>query len=60
MLNLKRVWKNYEEVGSLNAMVNLFGFIGPHVFLTKSGEVGVILEMGGVDTSAWKLRLWTL
>jgi type IV secretion/conjugal transfer VirB4 family ATPase len=49
MLNLKRVWKNYEEVGSLNAMVNLFGFIGPHVFLTKSGEVGVILEMGGVD-----------
>jgi type IV secretion system protein TrbE len=49
MLNLKRILKNYEEVGSLNAMVNLFGFIGPHVFLTKSGEVGVVLEMGGVD-----------
>jgi type IV secretion/conjugal transfer VirB4 family ATPase len=49
MLNLKRIWKNYEEVGSLNAMVNLFGFVGPHVFLTKSGELGVILEMSGVD-----------
>ena len=49
MLNVKRVLKNYEEVGSLNAMVNLFGFIGPHVFLTKSGDVGVVLEMGGVD-----------
>ncbi len=49
MLNLKRIWKNHEEVGSLNAMVNLFGFVGPHVFLTKSGEVGVILEMAGVD-----------
>lgn len=49
MLNLKRILKNYEEVGSLNAMVNLFGFFGPHVFLTKSGEVGVVLEMSGVD-----------
>jgi hypothetical protein len=49
MLNLKRILKNYEEVGSLNAMVNLFGFLGPHVFLTKSGEIGVVLEMGGVD-----------
>jgi type IV secretion system protein TrbE len=49
MLNLKRVFKNYEETGSLNAMVNLFGFIGPEVFLTKSGEVGIILEVQGVD-----------
>jgi type IV secretory pathway VirB4 component len=49
MLNLKRVFKNYEETGSLNAVVNLFGFIGPEVFLTKSGEVGIILEMQGVD-----------
>ena len=49
MLNLKRILKNYDEVGSLNAMVNLFGFIGPNTFLTKSGEVGVALEMSGVD-----------
>jgi len=49
MLNLKRIWKNYDEAGSLHAMVNLFGFAGPHMFLTKSGEVGVVLEMSGVD-----------
>jgi energy-coupling factor transporter ATP-binding protein EcfA2 len=49
MLNLKRILKNYEEVGSFNALINLFGFVGPHVFLTKSGEVGVVIEMGGVD-----------
>lgn len=49
MLNLKRVLKNYEEAGSLNAMVNLFGFVGSQVFLTKSGEVGVVLEIQGVD-----------
>ena len=30
-------------------MVNLFGFIGPHVFLTKSGHAGIVLESGGAD-----------
>ena len=49
MLNLKRVFKNYQEAGSLNAMVNLFGFIGPQVFLTKSGDAGIVLELEGVD-----------
>jgi type II/IV secretion system protein len=49
MLNLRRVFKNYEETGSLNAMVNLFGFIGPQVFLTKSGDAGLVLELHGVD-----------
>jgi len=49
MLNLKRVFRNYEETGSLGAMVNLFGFVGPQTFLTKSGEVGMILELQGVD-----------
>jgi type IV secretion system protein VirB4 len=49
MLNLKRIFKNYEESGSLNAMVNLFGFIGPEVFLTKSGDAGLVLELQGVD-----------
>jgi type IV secretion system protein TrbE len=49
MLNLKRIFKSYEETGSLNAMVNLFGFIGPHVFLTKSGDAGIVLELQGVD-----------
>jgi type IV secretion system protein VirB4 len=49
MLNLKRVFKNYDETGSLNAMVNLFGFIGPEVFLTKSGDAGLVLELHGVD-----------
>lgn len=49
MLNLKRVFKNYEETGSLNAMINLFAFIGPQVFLTKSGDAGIVLELEGVD-----------
>ena len=49
MLRLSRIFKNYDETGSLGEQVNLYGFIGPQVFLTKTGEVGVILEVRGVD-----------
>src|SRR5712664_3427003 len=49
MLRLSRIFKNHRETGSLNEQINLYGFIGPHVLLTKSGEVGVILEVRGVD-----------
>jgi type IV secretion/conjugal transfer VirB4 family ATPase len=49
VLRLKRIFKNYEETGSFNEMVNLYGFVDEHVFLTKTGDLGVILEVRGVD-----------
>ena len=49
MLRLKRIFQNYEETGSLNERVNLYGFIDSHVFLTKTGDLGLILEVPGVD-----------
>src|SRR6202789_3102153 len=49
MLNLKKVLKSYNETGSLNEQVNLYGFVDPHAFLTKSGDVGIILQVHGVD-----------
>src|SRR5690349_23431957 len=49
MLRLKRIFKNYDETGSFNEQVNLYGFIDEHVFLTKTGDLGVILEVRGVD-----------
>src|SRR5580700_8641893 len=49
MLRLSRIFKNYNETGSLSEQINLYGFIGPHTFLTKSGEVGLILAVQGVD-----------
>lgn len=49
MLNLRRIFRNYDEAGALNAMVNLFGFVGPEVFLTKTGDAGIILQLKGVD-----------
>jgi len=49
MFKLRRIFKNYGETGSFNEQVNLYGFIDSHVFLTKTGDLGVILEVRGVD-----------
>lgn len=49
MLRLRRIFKNYAETGSFNELVNLYGFIDERVFLTKTGDLGVILEVRGVD-----------
>jgi len=49
MLKLSRIFKNYGETGSLSEQINLYGFVSPEVFLSKTGEAGVILEVRGVD-----------
>jgi len=49
VFRLNRIFKNYAETGSLAEQVNLYGFVGPQAFLTKTGELGVILEVKGVD-----------
>jgi type IV secretion/conjugal transfer VirB4 family ATPase len=49
VLRLGRIFQNYEESGALNAQLNLYGFVSDQVFLTKTGDLGVILEVGGVD-----------
>ncbi|HEV2500714.1 MAG TPA: DUF87 domain-containing protein [Terriglobia bacterium] len=49
MFRLDRIDKAYREAGSFNEQVNLFGFIDDQVFLTKSGDTGVVLEVRGVD-----------
>jgi len=49
MLRLARTLKPYRETGSLNDHINLFGFVDDHTFLTKSGDVGVVLAVRGVD-----------
>src|SRR6266705_1648653 len=49
MLRLNRIFKNYKEPGSFNEQVNLYGFIDQHVFLTKTGDLGLVLQVHGVD-----------
>src|SRR5258708_6419500 len=49
MLRLERIFKNYRETGSFNEQINLYGFVDSHLFLTKTGELGAVLEVRGVD-----------
>jgi type IV secretion system protein VirB4 len=49
MLRLKRIFKNYEETGSFNEQINLYGFVDGNIFLTKTGDLGIVLEVDGVD-----------
>src|SRR5437899_2839584 len=49
MFSLKHIFKNYEETGSFNEKINLHSFIDAHLFVTKTGDVGAVLEVPGVD-----------
>lgn len=49
MFRLRKAFQNYREAGSLNEQINLLGFLDEHVFLTKSGDVGVVIAVTGVD-----------
>ena len=56
MFRLDRALQPYREAGSLNDRINLFGFIDDRVFLSKSGDVGLILAVKGVFRSACGIR----
>jgi type IV secretion system protein VirB4 len=49
MLRLAKVIKPWKESASLNDHINLYGFWNETAFLTKSGDVGMILSIPGVD-----------
>jgi hypothetical protein len=49
MLRLDRVIKPWKESAALNAHINLYGFWNDTTFLTKSGDVGMVLRVTGVD-----------
>jgi len=49
MFRLARAVKAHREAGSLNEQINLFGFLDDHAFVTKSGDIGVVLAVRGVD-----------
>jgi len=49
MLRLDKIIKPWSEAGSLNANINLYGFWDETTFLTKSGDLGMVLKVAGVD-----------
>jgi type IV secretion/conjugal transfer VirB4 family ATPase len=49
VFKLDQIGKDYREAGALCSAVNLFGFVDDQAFLTKSGDVGLVLAIEGVD-----------
>ena len=49
MLRLDKVIKPWKESAALNDHINLYGFWNGTTFLTKSGDVGMVLSISGVD-----------
>ncbi len=49
MIQLSRIVKDYEDSGALHALLNLYGFVDSNTFLTKSGDLGVVIRVAGVD-----------
>ena len=49
MFKLQQITKDYQEAGALCTQINLFGFVDDEIFLTKSGDLGIVLQLDGVD-----------
>jgi type IV secretion system protein VirB4 len=49
MLRVAKVIKPWKESAALNDHINLYGFWNETAFLTKSGDVGMVLSVPGVD-----------
>jgi type IV secretory pathway VirB4 component len=49
MLRLDKIIKPWKESAALNDHINLYGFWNETTFLTKSGDLGMVLRVPGVD-----------
>lgn len=49
MLRLDRVIKPWREAAALSDHINLYGFWNETAFLTKSGDLGMVLSVAGAD-----------
>ena len=49
MTKLSRIRADHRDAGTLHELVNLFGFVDERTFLTKSGDLGVVIAVQGVD-----------
>ncbi len=50
MLPLPKFIKPWKDAGEANALFAPCAFIDEHVFLTKTGDIGVVFELAGIDS----------
>lgn len=49
MLSMRRILRDYDDAGSLNSLLALWGFADDHTFMTKAGDVGLVYRLSGAD-----------
>ena len=49
MRRLSQILQDYRDTGAMSSLISLYGFVDDGVFLTKGGDLGVVLALGGVD-----------
>jgi type IV secretion system protein TrbE len=49
MFRIDTITKDWKEAGSFPAQLNLYGFWDEYCFLTKTGDLGAVLKIGGID-----------
>ncbi len=49
MIRVGDIVRDYLEAGAVSSLIGLYGFVDEHTFLTKSGDLGVVLRVPGVD-----------
>jgi type IV secretion system protein VirB4 len=49
VFRISDITKDWNEAGSFAAQINLYGFWDEHCFVSKSGDLGTLLKIGGLD-----------
>lgn len=49
MVRIGRILRDYQDAGSVNGLLSLWGFVDDWTFLTKAGHVGLVYHLRGVD-----------
>jgi type IV secretion/conjugal transfer VirB4 family ATPase len=46
---VSEIRKDHQMAGALNVLINVCSFIDEHTFLTKSGDLGAVFKVQGID-----------
>jgi type IV secretion system protein TrbE len=49
MTRTSQLVRDFQDAGAMSRLVNLYGFVDDGVFLAKSGDVGVVFALDGID-----------
>jgi hypothetical protein len=50
---MRHITKDWKEASSFAVQINLYGFWDGQAFLSKSGDLGDVFKIGGMD--CWKI-----